>query len=218
VEDRGVGDEVKEEADRGGPELTAEEHRALREAAAPERPPALEARRRRFADELGVDAEDAELLTRETATADFFEAALAATVSPQRLANWMVNELPRGIGDRSLENLPFEGLYLGELVSLVEDGSLSSSAARDVLATMAETGEAPGDIVDREGLRQISDAEALADVVDQVLEADPAKVEAYRSGRTGLLGFFMGQVMKETNGKANPELAKELLEKRLNER
>ncbi|MDX1674616.1 MAG: hypothetical protein R3314_07480, partial [Longimicrobiales bacterium] len=185
------------------------------EAAAPERPQELQEKRRRFAEELGVDPEDAELLTREAATADFFEAGLAADASPQRLANWMVNELPREIGDRPLANLPFAGADLGELVALIEDGTLSSSAARDVLAVMVETGETPDAIVEAKGLRQINDPAALADVIDGVMSDNPDKVDAYRAGNTNLLGFFMGQVMRVTDGKANPELAKRLLEARL---
>lgn len=201
---------------RGGPELSAEEHRRLREAAAPERSPELEARRRRFTDALGVEAEDAELLTRELATADFFEAASAAADEhTQRVANWMVNELPREIGDRPLADLPFAAADFGALVALLEDGTLNSRAARDVLAEMVETGAKPDAIVDAKGLRQISDTNALTEVVDGVLTKNPDKVDAYRAGQTGLLGFFMGQVMRETGGKANPELAKELLEGRL---
>ncbi|MGK7311775.1 MAG: glutamine--tRNA ligase/YqeY domain fusion protein [Candidatus Longimicrobiales bacterium M2_2A_002] len=212
------------------PDLSAEEHRKLREAAAPERPPDLEARRRRFADELGIDAEDAELLTRETATADFFEAALGAgpeddaagepdaadvVAFRQRVANWMVNELPREIGGRPLANLPFAAADFGALVTLIADGTLSSSAARDVLADMVETGEKPAAIVDAKGLRQVSDADALAETIDGILSKHPDKVDAYRAGQTGLLGFFMGQVMRETGGKANPEVAKGLLQARL---
>ncbi len=214
------GDEAAAER-RGGPELSAEEHRQLREAAAPERSPELEERRRRFAHELGIDAEDAELLTRETATADFFEAAIAGEAAPdgvafnQRVANWMVNELPREIGHRPLADLPFAAADFGALVALLEDGTLNSRAARDVLAAMVETGEHPDAIVDARGLRQISDADALGEVIGQVLARHPDRVDAYRAGQTGLMGFFMGQVMRETGGKANPELAKELLEKRL---
>ncbi|MFO7893171.1 MAG: glutamine--tRNA ligase/YqeY domain fusion protein [Longimicrobiales bacterium] len=203
---------------RGGPELSAEEHRALREAAAPERSPELEARRRRFTDELGIDAEDAELLTREAATADFFENALEAgpgAAFNQRVANWMVNELPREIGDRPLANLPFAATDFGALVTLIADGTLSSSAAREVLAEMVETGGRPDEIVDAKGLRQVSDADALAETIGQILAKHPDKVDAYRAGQTGLLGFFMGQVMRETGGKANPGVAKGLLEERL---
>ncbi len=204
----------KAASEKAAPELSAEEHRRLREAAAPERSGELESRRRRM-EELGVDAEDAELITREAALADFFEAALETGGPPQRVANWVVNELPREIDDRPLADLPFGGREFGELVGLLEDGTLSSSTAREVLTEMVETGAAPGAVVDRKGLRQISDRSALDEVVEGVLAANPAKVEEYRAGRPALLGFFMGQLMRASGGKANPELAKELLRKKL---
>ena len=193
------------------PDLSPEEHRRLREAAAPERAPELEARRRRFEAELGLDAEDAELLTREAATADFFAAAIGAGAPAGRAANWIINELPRHTGDGPLTHLTFGGDSLGELVAMVEDGTLTGAVARDVLAEMAGSGERPGAIVDRRGLRAIADQGALEPVVRHVLEAHPDKAEAYRGGRTALMGFFMGQVMKETGGKASPEVAKRLL-------
>jgi glutaminyl-tRNA synthetase len=221
--DARVGRQVDELVPAAGPEptgdrppdLSPEEHRRLREAAAPSRSPALESRRRRFQEELGVDDADAELLTRETARADFFEAALEAGASPQRVANWVVNELPREMGERTLGNLPFGGRALGELVALIEGGTLSSTVAREVLSEMVETGASPGEVVDGKGLRQISDTTALEPVIDRLLEAHPDEAADYRAGRTALLGFFMGQVMRETGGKANPELAKQLLRSRL---
>ncbi len=201
----------------GAPELSSEEHRRLRRAAAPDRSADLEARRRRYEEELGVGDEDAELLTRETALADFFEAAVAAGGSAQRVANWLINELPREIGDRTLENLPFGGREVGRLVALLEDGTLSGSTARDVLAELVASGGEPDAIVDSKGLRQIRDEAYLAPVVARIVGANPGKAADYRAGRAALIGFFMGQVMKETGGKADPELARRLLGERLGE-
>jgi glutaminyl-tRNA synthetase len=206
--------ELEAREDRG-PDLTPEEHRRRREAAAPSRSPELQVRRRRYEEELGVDPEDAELLTRETATSEFFEAAVGGGAPPQRTANWVVNELPREIGERTLDNLPFGGSDFGELVALLEDGTLSSTTAREVLTEMVGTGAAPAEIVERRGLRQISDEAALGEVVERVVAAHPGKAEEYSAGRHALLGFFMGQVMRETGGKANPELAQRLVRERL---
>jgi len=206
---------VRARAQRKVAELSPEEQRRLRQAAAPPRSPELEARRRRYHEELGLSEEHAELLTREEAWADLFEAALGAGASPVGVANWVINELPREIGDRTLENLPFGGADLGRLVQLVEDGTLSSSAAREVLAEMVTGGETPDAIVERRGLQQINDEAALAPIVEQVVGANAAKAEEYRAGRTGLIGFFVGQVMRQTGGKANPELVRRLLEARL---
>ncbi len=180
----------------------------------PERSPELRARRRIF--ELkGISAEDAEILSREEATADFFEAAIANGSPPQAVANWMINELPREIGDRTLEHLPLSAADFGDLVRLVDDATLTSRAGRDVLSEMVATGRRPAEIVAEKGLTQISDETELARVVDGILAANPDKAAAYRGGRSGLMGFFMGQVMRGTAGRANPELARRLLEQRL---
>jgi glutaminyl-tRNA synthetase len=197
-------------------------------ATEPERSPELAQRRERFQRDLGLGAEEAEILTRERASAALFEAALqsapedgvtgpsdATGASPAGVANWLIHELPRAMGERTLENLPFDGSDLGRLVTLVEDGSLSSSAARDVLAEMVETGSAPDQVVERRGLRQLSDVDQLGAIVDQVLAANPAKVAEYQAGKRGLLGFFVGEVMRATKGRANPELSKELIGQRL---
>ncbi len=182
----------------------------------PSRSPELEARRRRYSDELGLGEQEAEILTRERATADLLDAAIAGAVaSPPAIANWMIHELPRAMGERTIENLPFGGSDLSELVGLVESGTVSSSAAREVLAEMVETGAPPREVVQRRGLEQLSDRGQLSELVDQVIAAHPDKVKEYKAGKTGLLGFFVGQVMRRTGGKANPELTKELLVQRL---
>jgi Asp-tRNA(Asn)/Glu-tRNA(Gln) amidotransferase B subunit len=100
-------------------------------------------------------------------------------------------------------------------VTLVDDGTLSSSAGREVLREMIETGEAADLVVERRGLRQVSDPGALAPIVSAVVDENPGKAGEYREGRSGLLGFFVGQVMRRTGGRANPEVVKELLEKAL---
>ncbi|HEX5726133.1 MAG TPA: glutamine--tRNA ligase/YqeY domain fusion protein, partial [Longimicrobiaceae bacterium] len=181
----------------------------------PPRTPELEARRKRYVASLGLAPEEADVLTRDLATANLFEAALGRGGSPKGVANWVIHELPREIGGRTLENLPFGGRELGELVALVEDGTLSSSAAREVLAEMVERGGEPRTLVETLGLQQVSDPAVLAPAVDTVIAANAAKAEEYRGGRTGLLGFFVGQVMRKTGGKANPERVRELLEERL---
>jgi Asp-tRNA(Asn)/Glu-tRNA(Gln) amidotransferase B subunit len=194
----------------GGAERGAGEKARARPAAA--RAPELEARARRYAETYGLDAGDAELITRDAATADLFEAALGGGASPRAVANWIIHELPRERRDREIGELPFGGRELGALVALVEEGVISSSAGREVLAELADKGGDPAAIVERRGLRQVSDEAALRPVVDDVLAANPAKIAEYRAGRTGLLGFFVGQVMGRTGGRANPERVRALLE------
>jgi glutaminyl-tRNA synthetase len=209
-------EEAKPEPKRRAPR---DQPRPRTEAPAPEvqRSPELEARRARYQGELQLPSEEAEILTRDLATSDLFEAALGGRASARGAANWVIHELPRELGDRTLANLPFGGAELGELVALVENGTLSSSAGREVLSEMAQSGGDPAAIVERLGLKQVSDPDALAPVVEEVVAANPAKAEEYRGGKAGLLGFFIGQVMRRTGGKANPELVRELLEKRLAE-
>ncbi|HEX7048577.1 MAG TPA: glutamine--tRNA ligase/YqeY domain fusion protein [Longimicrobiales bacterium] len=179
------------------------------------RPPELAARFTRYTAELGLAEEAADVLTRDAATAEFFEAALRAGAAPRTVANWVVNELPRELEGRDVAQLPFDGGALGELVALIDAGAISGSAGRLVLAEMAEHGGDPAEIVERRGLRQVSDAATLAPIVDDVVAAHPDKVTGYLNGRTGLLGFFVGQVMGRTRGRANPERVKALLEERL---
>ena len=177
--------------------------------------PEQEARAVRFAEEFEIPREDAELLARDSFTADLFETALDAGASPRMVANWIIHELPRACPRPTLASYPVGGGPFGQLVAMVEQGTISSSAGREVLAELVRTGEVPAAIVERRGLRQESGPEALAPVVDEVLAAHRDKAVEYRSGRQGLMGFFIGQVMQRTAGKANPKVVRGLLEQRL---
>jgi glutaminyl-tRNA synthetase len=177
------------------------------------RSPELEAKRQQYG-ALGIPAEQAAVLTRDAAVAALFDQALQATQRATAVANWIVNELPRDARERAA-SLPVTGRALGRLVELVEADTLSSSAGREVLAELLERGGDPVEIVERRGLRQVSDAAELARVADDVIAAHPAKAEEYRAGRTGLMGFFVGQAMGRSGGRANPGLLRQLLEERL---
>jgi len=179
------------------------------------RSPELEALRTRFGAEMKLPPEELDGVTRELTVAVMFEDAVKAGASPKAAANWMIHELPREIGSRTIDNLPFSGGELGELAVMVEDGTLSTSAARQVLAGMVNAGGHPRAIVERLGLRQVSDEASIAPAVDQVIAANQGKADEYRGGKTGLLGFFVGQVMRTTGGKANPELVNRLIRERL---
>lgn len=179
------------------------------------RSPELEAWRQRFASELSLPADEADALTRELPVATTFAAAVEAGASPRAAANWVIQELPREMGARSIGELPFGGRELGLLAAMTEDGTLSTAAARQVLAAMVAEGGEPRAIVERLGLRQVSDASAIAPAVDEVIAANAAKADEYRAGKTGLLGFFVGQVMRKMGGKANPELVNKLVSERL---
>lgn len=168
-----------------------------------------------YAEEWEIPREDAELLARDAAVARLFETALDQGASPGAVANWIIHELPRALQGRTLAVLPFEGRQLGSLVALVERGAISGRAGREVLAEIVRNGGEPATIVESRGMRQVSDPNLLVPVVEGVIAANKAKAEEYRGGRTRLLGFFVGLVMQQTGGNANPERVKDLLEERL---
>jgi glutaminyl-tRNA synthetase len=187
----------------------------LRPGGPPARGAGLEAIRARYEREHGITAEQADVLTRDDAIAALYEDAVRATSAPPvTVAKWLVNELPREARENPAA-LRVDGSAIGELIDMVERDALSSSAAREVLAELVEQGGSPARIVDRRGLRQLSDAAALADVVAEVLAQHEAKAEEYRGGRTGLLGFFIGQVMARTGGRANPGMVRDLVQRSL---
>jgi Asp-tRNA(Asn)/Glu-tRNA(Gln) amidotransferase B subunit len=140
---------------------------------------------------------------------------VAAGAPPKPAANWVVQELPRIAAEAGEGAVPLTGAGLAGLIALVEAGDVSTAGAREALGEMLRTGDAAAAVVDRRGLRQVSDAGALVPAVEQVLAANAAKAEEYRGGKTGLLGFFVGQVMRATGGKANPEVVSALLRERL---
>ena len=179
-------------------------------ASMPELP---EARKRRFMAEHGLPERDAGPLADDRELAAFFEETAAAAENPRAAAHWIMGPLAhrmktRGAGIGSVTVTP---AALGALIRLVDGGTISNSAARDVFERMADSGRSPEAIVEAEGLSQIGDADELRAVVRQVLAENPAAVSRYRSGKTGTLGFLVGQVMRATRGQANPRLVNELL-------
>jgi aspartyl-tRNA(Asn)/glutamyl-tRNA(Gln) amidotransferase subunit B len=183
-------------------------------ASLPELP---EARRQRFIGAYGMGAEEAGTLTAQRDLADYFEAAAKAAGNPRAAANWILTELLRELraAGREIDASPVTPEDLGALLRLIDDGTISGKIAKEVLVEMMETGETPARIIERKGLVQISDQAAIESIIDQVLVANPREVEAYRAGKTALQAFFVGQVMKATQGKANPKAVNELLRKKL---
>jgi aspartyl-tRNA(Asn)/glutamyl-tRNA(Gln) amidotransferase subunit B len=167
------------------------------------------ARRARLVSALGLPEYDAQILTSEREHADFFEAAIATGAPPKKVANWLMTEVMARPG--ALSRLAPDAL--GELVQLIEDGTISGKIGKDVLAKMVESGERPRAIVEREGLLQVTDTLAIAAACRAAVAASPKQVEQYRAGKTQVLGFFVGQVMKAMQGKANPALVNETLKR-----
>lgn len=177
------------------------------------------ARNQRFREQLGLTPLHAEVLTRERPLADYYETALAASpsVPPRALANWMTGDFLRLLGERdeSIESAPVTAEHMADLVRLVEEGTITTPAGKRVLEELFETGDAPAAVVERLGLAQTNDAEALQALVQSVLDTHPALVETYRSGKTNVAKRLMGEAMKASGGKANPEAVQRLLEEKL---
>jgi Asp-tRNA(Asn)/Glu-tRNA(Gln) amidotransferase B subunit len=163
----------------------------------------------------GISEGDADLLTGDRATGDLFLAATEGGAPPTAVARWIINEIPRELGDRDLAEIPMTGAQLGELVVAVESGAISGPAGKEVFAELMQRGGDPQQIIAERGLAQVSDESAITSLVDQVLADHPDKVSQYRSGKTALLGFFVGQVVRSSKGKANPQVVQKLLAEQL---
>jgi aspartyl-tRNA(Asn)/glutamyl-tRNA(Gln) amidotransferase subunit B len=181
-----------------------------------ELPELPDAKTGRFVSAYGLSPNDAAVLVAERETALFFEQA-AKGRDPKAAANWITGDLfgalnRRGIG---ITHSPVSAPLLGALIDLIADGTISGRLAKDVFAEMVESGADPVAIVEAKGLRQVTDSGAIETAIDAVLAAQADKVAEYRAGRDKLYGFFVGQVMRATQGKANPALVNELLKKKL---
>ena len=155
------------------------------------------------------------MLTASPEVSEFFDKALAVYDEPAEVAGWLTTDLRGLLGVRSLKDLAFDGEALGQLVAFVAADRISRRAGKDVLARMMEEGGDPDQLIVQMGLEKVSDLTALESVIEEVLTAWPEKVIEYRAGKSGLIGMFVGEVMKGTNGAADPKVARELLLKKL---
>ncbi|PHQ71696.1 MAG: Asp-tRNA(Asn)/Glu-tRNA(Gln) amidotransferase GatCAB subunit B [Sneathiella sp.] len=170
----------------------------------------------RFVNELGLSDYDAGVLVTEREVADYFE-AVATGRDAKLAANWVIGELFGNLNrtGKNLADSPVSANALGELIDLITDGTISNRIAKEVFEEMFDSGGAAADIVEEKGLKQVSDTGAIEAAIDAVIAANPDKVEEYRGGKDKLFGFFMGQVMKATQGKANPGVVTEILKPKL---
>ena len=181
-----------------------------------ELPELPDAKKARFVSEYGLSADDADVLVAEKQTALYFE-RVAQGREPKSVANWVMGDLfgalnRLGVG---VEQSPVSVEQLGGLIDLIADGTISGRLAKDVFAEMLSSGADPAAIVEAKGLRQVTDSSAIEAAIDAVLTAQADKVAEYRAGRDKLYGFFVGQIMRATQGKANPTLVNQLLKKKL---
>jgi aspartyl-tRNA(Asn)/glutamyl-tRNA(Gln) amidotransferase subunit B len=180
-----------------------------------------DARRTRFVATLKLPEYDAEVLTARRDLADYFEAVVAAHPNAKAASNWVMGDVLRLVKERKLDDgqtitdWPVDAAHLGALIALIDDGAISGKIAKTVFEEMVTSGAAPGAIVEARGLLQVSDEGPILAAIEQVLAAHPDKVADFRAGKDKLLGFFVGQVMKATEGKANPPLVNRLLTAKL---
>lgn len=176
-----------------------------------------DARKERYMKEFGLSSEDAVFMTNDKATADYFEAAVAAGADPKAAVNWLMGEFASQLSTDGIEidKAPVSAENLAALLKLISKGTISGKIAKKVFATMWKEGGNPDDIVKAQGLVQISDTGELQKLVDEVVGNNPKAVEDFKAGKKKAVGALVGQIMKATKGKANPRVINELLNKKL---
>jgi aspartyl-tRNA(Asn)/glutamyl-tRNA(Gln) amidotransferase subunit B len=174
-------------------------------------------RKGRFTREYKIPGYDAGVITSSKALADYYEESVRLFPEPKQVSNWIMGDLLRLLkeDDKEAETSPLSPRQLAEMLGLIKDGTISGKIAKTVFEEMYKTGKGAREIVKEQGLLQITDQGAVEEAVKQVLQDHPQEVEAYKKGKAKLFGFFVGQVMKATQGKASPQLVNEILKKRL---
>ena len=172
-------------------------------------------RKKRFIDDYDLSSYDSNILVSEKETADYFEAA-AENSNPKLVCNWVIGELFSVLNkiNKTIEDCPIKAEDLGELVNLIDNETITGRIAKDVFEIMLDTGESPASIVDANNMKQVNDLSEIESVIDKIIENNPDQVNAL-SEKPNLIGWFVGQVMKETQGKANPKTVNEILGKKL---
>lgn len=172
-------------------------------------------KRQRFIDDFGLPEYDAVILTESKERADYFEAVIAVYEQPKKVSNWMMTELLRELKGGEISDCRVKPEQLGNLLNMVEEGIISGKIAKSVFIAMLDSGKDPEQIVREQNLVQVSDESELLALVKEIIEANPGQVDEFRGGKTKVMGFFIGQLMQKTKGKANPKLANKLFNQEL---
>ena len=174
-------------------------------------------KKERFIRQYQIPEYDAEILTSAKSMANYFEECVSFFPDPKTVSNWMMGDLLRELkrDEREMDRCPVTPKHLAEMLSMIREGTISGKIAKDVFEEMYRTGEYPTDIVKEKGWIQIQDEGEIEQAIQRAMEANPKQVEDYRKGKDKIFGFFVGEVMKQTKGKANPKLVNELLKKKL---
>ena len=175
------------------------------------------ARRERFVRDYQITEYDAQVLTQEKPCAEYFEAAASKSKAPKLVANWIVGELMRELSEsgHSFADCPLPPENLAAMVDLIQNGTINGKIGKTVFAEMFSTGKKPADIIREKGLVQVSDEGAVLKFVEDVIAGNPAQVQQYHEGRKNVLQYLVGQVMKASRGKANPQTVQKLLAEKL---
>ncbi|MBL8215973.1 MAG: Asp-tRNA(Asn)/Glu-tRNA(Gln) amidotransferase subunit GatB [Bryobacterales bacterium] len=174
-------------------------------------------KKKRFTEVYGLKEYDANVLTASRDLSEYYEEAVKASTDPKAVANWVMGDLMGLLNaeGKDITQSPVSAKHLGELVKMITSNEISGAIAKKIFPKMVETGDAPAVIKEREGLSQISDTGAIEKIVDEVIAGNPKQVEQYRGGKTTVIGFLVGQVMKASKGQAAPGVVNELLKKKL---
>ena len=177
-----------------------------------------DAKKQRFMESFGLSTYDAEVLVADKQVAEYFEEVVAAKADPKLVCNWISGELMRIMNENKadIRNVGIPAASLASLIQFLQEGSISGKIAKTVFEEMVQSGKDPATIIEVRGLKQVSDEGALRGLLETLLSNNPKQVEQYRGGKTQTKGFFVGQVMKETKGQANPQIVNQLLEELLN--
>ena len=176
------------------------------------------ARRNRISQDYAIPLYDAEILTEERSLANYYEEAVAAySGDPKSVSNWLMNDVLRILRESGLRagQLKLLPAHLAEIIQLVDEKAINTPTGKELLEKIQESGDSPRALVEREGLAQVSDSTELEGLIQTVMEENPDQVATYRGGKTTVIGWFVGQVMRKSGGKANPQMVKELLENKL---
>lgn len=178
-----------------------------------------EQRRSRYVEEYGLPEYDAFILTSSKKTADFFDQTVTLGAAPKTVSNWLMGDIAKLVNDHELEagDIPFTPAHLAALIALIEKGSISNSAAKKVLNEMFNNPEEPEKIVDRLGLSQVSDEGAIMQMIQDVMAQNAQSVADYKAGKDKAMGYLVGQVMRVSRGKANPQVINKLLKEALDQ-
>ncbi|MDX2271523.1 MAG: Asp-tRNA(Asn)/Glu-tRNA(Gln) amidotransferase subunit GatB [Cyanobacteriota bacterium] len=176
-------------------------------------------KRQRYQEEYGLSVYDARYLSDDRQTADYFERVLQQGADAKAVANWMMSDMASYLNTHRQDytTIALQPETLAELIALIELGTISSKIAKDILPELLEKGGSARELVTAKGLTQISDSSALQQIIQAILDENPTQLEQYRSGKTKLLGYFVGQLMKKTQGRADPQLANTLLQQKLDQ-